>query len=160
VLLYGLDSNRSSTWQHRLANGEVAPEQIRLVCESLRKERNTGAIQVVCLHHPLWIRRRTTPRMLGVEVLRLRDRHSIARELAAAGAHLVLAGHVHAQQHSRRAFGRPNQFVAGSACQISSRPTFWVLDLHADTIAFDYIYLPRRGIHFQRSVARSGRVPY
>ena len=160
VLLYGLDSNRSSLWQHRLANGEVADESLRLACDALRKERPSGAIQVVCTHHPLVVRPRAAPRMLNAEILRLRNREAVARSLADAGAHLTLSGHVHVQHHIGRRRSNPLHFIAGSACQIATRPTFWVLDLHHDHVAFAYLHIPKGRIHFEAAASRSGRANY
>lgn len=158
VLLYGLDSNRSTLWDHRLANGEIPAAAMDSLCEKLREERESGAIQVVCLHHPLLLRRRGTPRMFGMEVLRLKHRHAAARELVRSGAHIVLAGHVHAQQHSHT-LGLIH-FIAGSACQIGARPCFWMLDLYTKHMDYVYLHIPRRGIHFVPAISRSGAARY
>jgi 3',5'-cyclic AMP phosphodiesterase CpdA len=160
VLLWGLDSNRSSLWQHRLANGEITDAQLNSVCESIKLHKSSGAIQVVCTHHPLATRRRSAPRMLGWEILKLRQREAVAKRLGEAGAQLTLSGHVHAQHHIRRRGTAPLHFVAGSACQISSRPSFWLLDLHADRVAYTYYHMPKMAIQFEVAWSRSGSVAY
>ncbi|MFN0101556.1 MAG: metallophosphoesterase family protein [Bryobacteraceae bacterium] len=160
AVLYGLDSSRSSTLNHRLANGEVSTESLARTCEKLRSRKKSGAIQVVCLHHPLFLRTRTAPQMLGREVLKLKNRVAIAKALAESGAHLALAGHVHQQQHPYRGQLRPLHFIAGSACQIRSRPSFWTLDLYPEHVEYGYFQVPRSGIHFERVVSRSGSSVY
>ena len=152
VLLYGLDSNRSSLWQHRLANGEIEWAALDSVCEALQQEKTSGAIQVVCLHHPLRLRNRSVPRLLRFEILKLKNRNAVSKALTAAGAHFVLAGHVHNQQHSNK----PLHFIAGSACQISSRPSFWSLDLFTKKVEYTYFHLPKNAIHFVPAFSRSG----
>lgn len=156
VLLYGLDSSRSSLIAHRLANGEIEASSLATVCEALKSQKGPNTIQIVCLHHPLRLRRRTAPRMFGMEVLKLRDRERICRELFEAGAQMVLGGHVHQQVHSNS----PLTFVAGSGCQISSRPGFWQLDLFDGEVGYTYHHLPRHQLHFDTAVTRSGSAAY
>lgn len=155
ALIYGLDSNRSSLFQHRLANGEIPFESINSLLGCLRAKKNTDALQVVCLHHPLFLRRRGAPQILGTEILKLRNRVAVARALADAGAHLVLAGHVHQQQHSGR-YGFQH-FIAGSLCQVNARPSFWLLDLYSNYVEYIYYHIPNGKIHFEPALSRSGR---
>ncbi len=157
VIVYGLDSNRSSLWPHRLANGEIPAADLASLCEELDRERNSRAIKVVCLHHPLFLPI-GAPRICGVEILRLRSREKIAKLLSDAGAHIVLAGHVHNQQYSKK-FSLL-QFVAGSMCQINSRPSFWMLDLYPKCVEYAYFHIPNGEYHFDRDESLSGYAPY
>lgn len=152
VTLHSLDSNRSDLVQHRLARGAIAAEALHEVCERLRKNR--PATQVVCLHHPLYLSEEAKPRLFGFEILDLKNRTGIEAALAEAGANLVLAGHVHTQHAHER---NPVQFIAGSACQIGSHPpAFWLLDLHADEVAFTQMAIPRNAFQFVDSPIKSG----
>ena len=156
VILYGLDSNRSSRWQHRLANGEISAEALTRICDELRRGKDTGAIQVVCLHHPLFLRKRTAPWMFGREISRLNNREAIAKALVDSGADVALAGHVHLQQHPNRAQSKPLHFIAGSACQIGSRPSFWTLDLYPKHVEYGFFQIPKKAFHFERVGSRTG----
>ena len=160
VYLYGLDSNRGSLLQHRLAYGEIAATALEPLCENLRREKNSGTIQVVCLHHPLSFRQSTAQRICGVQVQTLRHREAIAKLLSDAGVHLVLAGHLHYQQHQNRSSETPLQFIAGSACQIGSRPSFWMLDLFQDGVKYTYFHIPKGRMHFEAAQSRSGFATY
>lgn len=160
VILYGLDSNRSSVWNHRLANGEVARDTIDAVCAELKKAQDPDTVQIICVHHPLALRKRAAPAMLGREVLRLRDREAIVQALRGAGAHFALSGHVHAQHH----VGPPRSplpvFIAGSACQIAARPAFWQLDIFRDGVGFTSFHLPKNRLHFEPARSRCGFLAY
>ena len=160
VILYGLDSNRSSKWQHRLANGEIPAEALSSVCDGLHNHKASGAIQVVCLHHPLFLRPRTVPRMARKEILQLKNRTAIARQLADCGAQIALAGHVHRQQHPFRGRSKPLHFIAGSACQIRTRPSFWTLDVFQKYVEYAYFQIPRWGLQFVPAISRSGASNY
>lgn len=158
AFFFGLDSNRSSLWQHRLANGEIPTADLDELRDDLADARAAGAISVVCLHHPLFLRRRGTPRMCQAEIQRLKFREQVAKSLAEAGTHVVLAGHVHKQQHLKRF--DVLQFIAGSACQIGSRPSFWLLDLYSRGVRYTYFHMPKHSIHFEAAGSRSGFTRY
>ncbi len=160
VHIYGIDSNRSSLWQHRLANGEIPTSALNSLLEKLRVGRTTGAIQVVCLHHPLQVLRQTAPRLCGIEILKLRRRQEIARSLSNAGAHIVLAGHIHNQQYFGRTPISPLHFIAGSACQIGSPPSFWRLELFQNHAEYTYLHIPKGRFHFEPASSRSGQASY
>ena len=160
VLLYALDSNRSSRWQHRLANGEIEFASLSSLCTMLQAMKGSGAIQVVCLHHPLALKTGTAPTLFGFEILKLSKREAISKLLRNSGADIVLAGHVHDQQQSDQGPEMPVQFIAGSACQISSYPTFWVLDLFPAKVEYTYFQIAPEGIHFSPDSARSGQAAF
>jgi len=73
----------------RQQGGALEAEQLGHV-DTLLREAPTGALRVVALHHhlaaPPWRARRKRP---------LRRRDSVLQSLAAAGAELVVSGHVH-----------------------------------------------------------------
>ncbi|MFN7999409.1 MAG: metallophosphoesterase [Bryobacteraceae bacterium] len=157
IVLHGLDSNRSSRWSHRLANGEIPPAAFATLCSRLRERKGAGVIQIVCLHHPLALTDGTEPRLWGHEILKLRNRSAIAAELSEAGADVALSGHVHQERfHDLRGL---LHFIAGSACQIGCRPSFWRLDLFAEGIQHRCYYLPEGGFHQFRASPR-GRAAF
>jgi len=85
LLVCGLDSVRP--WRHQ--GGSLAPARLAHAASTLR-EAPPGALRVVALHHHLagspWRARRKLP---------LRRRDAVLAALAAAGAELVLGGHIH-----------------------------------------------------------------
>jgi 3',5'-cyclic AMP phosphodiesterase CpdA len=158
VRVYALDSNRSTTAQHRLANGEIPAAQIAAVTDELQRHRTAAAIQVVALHHPLTVNRATRPRMLGFEVLKLKQRDAVAAVLKKSGAHLTLAGHVHeAQQHAATP-ERPLHFIAGTACQIGGTPSFWLLNLFPGRVTYHEFFIPAGYLVFD--TGQQGVAPY
>jgi 3',5'-cyclic AMP phosphodiesterase CpdA len=92
LVVVGLNSVRP--WLHQ--GGELEEEQLELAATRLR-EAPAGAYRVVALHHhlaaPPWPKESKKP---------LRDRDRVLRGLAAAGADLVLAGHVHQSSAAER----------------------------------------------------------
>ena len=158
VILYGLDSNRSTYMNHFLANGEIAPEAIQSLLADLKQGRADRAIQVVCLHHPLFeCEAGQTNGQL--QTLTLKNRESIAKALAEAGADLVLAGHVHSQTWTNRSPGMPLHFVAGSACQKGAqRPSFWKLDVFPDSVHYTYFHMPETAYDFR--ISASGKAEF
>ena len=132
VVIHGLDSTQNTVLRHRLARGRIPEEEIAAVCELLEKERDSDAIQVVCLHHPLQDAERSEidPSMA------LDDREIVARRLFDAGADLVLAGHIHEYLIAPRDEARctPNHVVAGTGCQQFSSRSFMVCDFYDEGV--------------------------
>lgn len=148
VCLYGLDSNRSGLWSHRLANGSIPEAQLHKLSALLAAKPDGNLVKVVCLHHPIAMEPSHAPRILGIEVLRLNRRDAIARFLKDHGVHLVLAGHVHNQHPYEATADRPLQIVAGSCCQIGNHPSFWLLDIGATGLHRHEIRIETGGLHF------------
>ena len=59
----------------------------------------------------------------------LEDRETIAKKLTAAGAALVLTGHVHVSQYEPQPYP-PLHFIAGSATQMGGPKSFLVIDVY------------------------------
>lgn len=81
ALFYGLDSNRSSRAQHRLANGEIPPAQLTELAHLMARYSGQSAVHIVSIHHPVFVERRIAPTLAGREILKLRNREAIARKL-------------------------------------------------------------------------------
>ncbi|WP_119156991.1 metallophosphoesterase family protein [Caldimonas tepidiphila] len=84
LLVIGLNTTRP----YRHKNGEVSPQQIDRVARRLRAAR-AEQLRIVVAHHPLHVTREK-----DIENL-LRGHEGAARAWAAAGADLVLGGHIH-----------------------------------------------------------------
>ena len=150
VHLYGLDSNRSSLLNHRMANGEIPTETIRSVCEEMRRNASPTAVQVVCLHHPLTDG--PEPNLSGT--MGLQDCEKIATEFSQAGAGVILAGHVHRQRaclHQGML-----HLTAASLCQAGEQPSFWLLDFYRSRVKYTHFEVPSGAIHFVPVESKSG----
>jgi 3',5'-cyclic AMP phosphodiesterase CpdA len=84
LLVVGVNTTRA--WRHK--EGEVSPTQIERVAALLRKAR-ARQLRVVVVHHPAAVCRPEDRRHL------LRGHHAALRAWSAAGADLVLGGHIH-----------------------------------------------------------------
>ncbi len=84
LLVVGVNTTRA--WRHK--EGEVSPLQIDRVAALLRKAR-PQQLRVVVVHHPAAVHRDQDRRHL------LRGHHAALRAWSAAGADLVLGGHIH-----------------------------------------------------------------
>lgn len=84
LLVVGVNTTRA--WRHK--EGEVSPQQIDRVTALLRKAR-PRQLRVVVVHHPAAACRPQDRRHL------LRGHHAALRAWSAAGADLVLGGHIH-----------------------------------------------------------------
>ena len=148
VIFYGLDSNRSSQSQHRLANGEVPAEQLNALAAAIAGEADKEAVRIVSLHHPVHVEPAIAPKLLGKEVLKLRSRDAVARQLHDLGVHATLSGHIHKHRHYRAVARRPASWIAGSACQLGGTAQFWLLDLYRDAALYCPLVCPRNQITF------------
>lgn len=154
VRLYGLDSNRSSLWAHRLANGEVPHHQLQQLSTLLTECRKENSIKIVCLHHPVDVHPSDAPKILGFEILKLRKRAQVAQFFKDQGVHLVLAGHVHRRREYQATPTSPLQIVAGSSCQIGNAPSFALLDIHPTEITCHQIEAAPGNLHFLPTTSR------
>lgn len=154
VRIFGLDSNRSTLWAHRLANGEVPNHQLQQLSSLLTDSREDASIKIVCLHHPIDVHPNHAPKLLGFEILKLRHRAQLAQFLKDHGVHLVLAGHVHRQRTYQSTPTGPLQLVAGSCCQIGNQPSFWLIDIHPAGIACHELQAALGTLHFLPVISR------
>ncbi|MBL8221177.1 MAG: metallophosphoesterase [Bryobacterales bacterium] len=154
VRIFGLDSNRSTLWAHRLANGEVPHHQLQQLSALLTDTRNDCSIKIVCLHHPIDVHPSHAPRLLGFEILKLRHRAQLAQFLKDHGVHLVLTGHVHRQRTYQSTATSPLQIVAGSCCQIGNTPSFALLDLHPAELTYHELQASPGTLHFLPATSR------
>lgn len=84
LLVVGVNSTRA--WRHK--HGEVSASQVERVARLLEGAA-AAQLRVVVVHHPVVVTRAED------EVNRLRGRHAALARWAAAGADLVLGGHIH-----------------------------------------------------------------
>lgn len=124
IILYPLDSNKHSQfiWD---ATGTISPQTLDQICTHIAG--HPDATRIVLTHHPIHVEGpNDDPR------LRLDNRDQIAHRLAAAGANLIVSGHVHISQQHEPTPLRPLQCIAGSATQIRAPKTFLVIDTYPD----------------------------
>ena len=111
----GLNSTRP--WRHQ--GGRLPPSQIATVAPALASGA-PGALRIVILHHHLagapWRASRKFP---------LKHRDSVLRALAAAGAELVLGGHIHQSTAvERHSFEALTDDAPGASLVLSTAPGF------------------------------------
>jgi 3',5'-cyclic AMP phosphodiesterase CpdA len=131
VVLYGLDSTKTTEVEQRLQRGRVLPTEVQALCDAVRRNSQHGPIHVLCLHHPI-----ADPEENVIQhIQKLHGREDIARTLLKAGVHLVLSGHVH-RFYARQVIEpeHPNHAVAGTATRQHSECSFSVLDIYLDTM--------------------------
>lgn len=115
LLVVGVNTTRA--WRHK--EGEVSPLQIERVAALLRKAR-PQQLRVVVVHHPAAVHRDQDRRHL------LRGHHAALRAWSAAGADLVLGGHIHLPYTLAPAGLARRLWVvqAGTAVSARTRPGF------------------------------------
>lgn len=119
ITLFRLDSNKLKPD----ARGEVPASALDTLCAQLAAD--AAPIRIVLMHHPLHVE---APH--DDSLLRLANRQEIAKRLAAAGANLVLTGHVHVSQYEPQPC-KPMHFIAGSAAQMGRPKSFLVIDVYS-----------------------------
>jgi 3',5'-cyclic AMP phosphodiesterase CpdA len=131
MIIYGLDSTLNTDFGHKFARGRVPLAQLEALEKCLAHGVKRGAIQFVCLHHPL-----TDPPNKSFDAtMRLEQREMIAKRLVRAGANLVLAGHLHEWFVTQEICNeRPAQLVVGTATQQCSPRSFAVADVFESVI--------------------------
>lgn len=115
LLVVGVNTTRA--WRHK--EGEVSPLQIDRVAALLRKAR-PQQLRVVVVHHPAAVHRDQDRRHL------LSGHHAALRAWSAAGADLVLGGHIHLPYTLALAGLARRLWVvqAGTAVSARTRPGF------------------------------------
>ena len=113
LLVVGVNTTRA--WRHK--NGEVSTAQIDRVANLLTATR-PGQLRVVVVHQPLAVTEARDQHNL------LRGHRAAARAWSAAGADLVLGGHIHLPfTLALQGFARPMWVVqAGTAVSSRTRP--------------------------------------
>jgi 3',5'-cyclic AMP phosphodiesterase CpdA len=125
--------NSARGWQIRLnwSKGAVSRRQIDRAAAGLRASP-PGALRIAACHHPL-VEVRGEP-----ITARVRGGHAAARGLAAAGADIVMAGHLHTPFVEALPYGDQRTYVVGAGT-LSLRlrgvpPGFNVLDVAGDRL--------------------------
>ncbi|MBM3794969.1 MAG: metallophosphoesterase [Acidobacteria bacterium] len=158
VELHGFDTNRGTTWRHRIADGELPQNQLDAL--SVIAAEPKAAACLACLHHPIHVDRTDAPKLAGRGILKLKNRAGVGRSLHRAGFDVVLTGHVHRARHHPAYGARPAQWTAGSACQMGAEAQFWVLDVYADEAIYYSLALKEPDVAFWPEFAVRGRCPF
>lgn len=113
LLLVGVNATRA--WRHK--NGEVSTAQIDRVADLLNAAR-PGQLRVVVVHQPMAVTETRDQQNL------LRGHHAAAQAWSAAGADLVLGGHIHLPYTlALHELARPMWVIqAGTAVSSRTRP--------------------------------------
>ncbi|MCC6539999.1 MAG: metallophosphoesterase [Bryobacterales bacterium] len=155
VELHGFDTNRGTTWRHRLADGELPQSQLDALAALAAEPK--AEVRIACLHHPIHVDRTDAPKLAGREILKLKNRTAVGRSLLRAGFDIVLAGHVHLGKHHPASAARPAQWIAGSACQMGANAQFWAFDVYADEAIYYSLALKENEIAFWPELTARGR---